>query len=153
MSIPVRRARPKVPPTYFREVFSKLYKEDFRRFLLKNRSVEPLQFLDMVSDINKIRDKTFQQYRVNQIWKKFFRTGNGNALQCSDRIIDLLSATEHVTAPFLKAAYPIVLKALENNWFKKYEESFYQTKTSFEQSLKYPKFELLMSFKRAWKKS
>ncbi|CAI9715913.1 Hypothetical predicted protein [Octopus vulgaris] len=71
-----------------------------------------------------------------------------DALQCSDRIIDLLSTSEYVTIPFLKAAYPIVLKALEYNWFRKYEETFRQS----EQSQKRPKFELLMSFKRAMRK-
>ncbi|XP_036360569.1 uncharacterized protein LOC118764206 [Octopus sinensis] len=144
----VRRGRPTVPPTYFRDVFSKLYKEDFRRFLLKNRSLAPLQFLDLISEINKIQDKNFKQYKVNQVWRRFFKTDNGDALQCSDRIIDLLSTSEYVTIPFLKAAYPIVLKALEYNWFRKYEETFRQS----EQSQKRPKFELLMSFKRAMRK-
>ncbi|XP_026511525.1 LOW QUALITY PROTEIN: regulator of G-protein signaling protein-like [Terrapene carolina triunguis] len=119
--------KPSLRPRYLMEVLhNPVHLEFFRQFLKQHNAEAPLLFWQAVEKLNTESNPKAQRALINSILKNFFhnKVPAEELLQCQASIIRDIPKAGLVTSSMLFTAQSFVLKAMEEKWFKMYQDLY-----------------------------
>ncbi|KAL3860298.1 hypothetical protein ACJMK2_010437 [Sinanodonta woodiana] len=117
--------RPPKPKSLQDLLSSSIQYDFFKRFLIDNNALTPLNFWRNIEDLKQLSHIKTIQMKIKQIVKKYFsRHGRIVMLDCDDDIIWQIPVLEKVTPAVLVVAQNAVLRSLEKKWYCAYLETF-----------------------------
>uniref|UniRef100_A0A8C3TA11 RGS domain-containing protein n=1 Tax=Chelydra serpentina TaxID=8475 RepID=A0A8C3TA11_CHESE len=119
--------KPSLRPRYLMEVLhNPVHMEFFRQFLKQHNAEAPLLFWQAVEKFGAESNPKAQRALINSILKNFFhnKVPAEELLQCQAPTIREISKASVVTSSMLFRAQSLVLKAMEEKWFKMYQDLY-----------------------------
>ncbi|CAM4613615.1 unnamed protein product [Caretta caretta] len=119
--------KPSLRPRYLMEVLHNPgHLEFFRQFLKQHNAEAPLLFWQAVEKLSAESNPKAQRALINSILKNFFhnKVPAEELLQCQASIIRDIPKASLVTSSMLFRAQSFVLKAMEEKWFKMYQDLY-----------------------------
>ncbi|XP_067391278.1 regulator of G-protein signaling protein-like [Emydura macquarii macquarii] len=119
--------KPSLRPRYLMEVLhNPVHLEFFKQFLRQHNAEAPLLFWLAVEKLSAESNAKVQRAAINGILKNFFHTKvpAEELLQCQASVIKDIPKASLVTTSMLFSAQSFVLKAMEEKWFKMYQDLY-----------------------------
>ncbi|XP_053106681.1 regulator of G-protein signaling protein-like isoform X2 [Hemicordylus capensis] len=119
--------KPLVKPRMILEVLQNpTHLDYFRKFLKMNSAEAPLLFWMAVEDIKNEANLKNQRMQINDCVRMYFFNSipPEKLLRCDADIIREIPRAKHVTLAMLITAQAYVMKALEEQWFKTYQDLY-----------------------------
>ncbi|XP_043942723.1 regulator of G-protein signaling protein-like [Protopterus annectens] len=147
--------RPTSKPRSLMEILrSSLHVEFFKRFLRAQDAEAPLLFWLAVEKLSMVDEDRFQKSHIKRIMGNFFskNTNPNELLHCEAGIIKDIAKTPLPTVNMFLLAQAHVFKAMDDKWFKMYQDTFTGTPETVESesALTMRKGSILQSKRSHW---